>query len=80
MSLVQLPHFARPSIPDDGERYINCKEIGLELPTKAKRTYQSFFYLAAEKVICRHCKMCLELQVAFSFKYNATLLFNRCGY
>jgi hypothetical protein len=32
-----------------------------------QRTYQNFFYLAAEKAICRHCKMCLELQVAFSF-------------
>ncbi len=35
--------------------------------TDLSKKFSIFFYLAVEIAICRHCKMYLELQVAFSF-------------
>lgn len=69
MSVAYLPAFtyqkaARPRFAVDN-RFV-------------KELIKISFYLAAEKVICIHFKMCLELQVAFSFKTITTLVSNIC--
>ena len=60
-------------------RWAKPDDFPILLITDLSKNLLSFFYLGAGIAICRHCKMCLELQVAFPFKPLLYISFHLCG-